>query len=90
MKQIFSNGDTVHVAKVLSRLGLEGCFEEIICFETLNPSTKNSTNAEHSAIYLYDDDGSALPPTPVLCKPHEISFEVALKRANINPHKTVN
>ncbi|KAG0473682.1 hypothetical protein HPP92_015539 [Vanilla planifolia] len=35
-KVIFTNADKVHAAKVLSRLGLEDCFEGIICFETLN------------------------------------------------------
>ncbi|XP_057956697.1 uncharacterized protein LOC131149918 [Malania oleifera] len=44
-KVIFSNSDEAHVAKVLRRLGLEGCFEGIICFETLNPSDgSNTTN----------------------------------------------
>lgn len=38
VKQIFSNGNEAHVAKVLSRLGLEDCFDDIICFETLNPT----------------------------------------------------
>ena len=35
--QIFTNADKAHAAKALSRLGLEDCFEGIICFETLNP-----------------------------------------------------
>lgn len=47
MKQIFSNGNEAHVAKVLSRLGLEDCFEDIVCFETLNP-TKKSEEPENS------------------------------------------
>lgn len=41
-KVIFTNADKVHAAKALSRLGLEDCFEGVICFETLNP-THNST-----------------------------------------------
>ncbi|KAL6987637.1 hypothetical protein U1Q18_013384 [Sarracenia purpurea var. burkii] len=41
-KVIFTNADKVHAAKVLSRLGLEDCFEGIVCFETLNPIYKNS------------------------------------------------
>ncbi|KAF5462310.1 hypothetical protein F2P56_018330 [Juglans regia] len=36
-KIIFTNADKAHTAQVLSRLGLEDCFEGIICFETLNP-----------------------------------------------------
>lgn len=38
-KIIFTNADKAHAIKVLSRLGLEDCFEGIICFETLNPPT---------------------------------------------------
>ncbi|KAE9622180.1 putative pyridoxal phosphatase [Lupinus albus] len=47
-KLIFTNADKVHAVKALSRLGLEDCFEGIICFETLNPINKNNT--------IYDDD----------------------------------
>ncbi|KAK4270338.1 hypothetical protein QN277_023384 [Acacia crassicarpa] len=42
-KLIFTNADKVHAVKALSRLGLEDCFEGIICFETLNPTTKKIT-----------------------------------------------
>ncbi|TXG58628.1 hypothetical protein EZV62_016457 [Acer yangbiense] len=34
----------VHAVKALSRLGLEDCFEGIICFETLNPTHKNTVS----------------------------------------------
>jgi putative hydrolase of the HAD superfamily/pyrimidine and pyridine-specific 5'-nucleotidase len=37
--QIFTNSDEAHAATVLKKMGLEGCFEGIICFETLNPSS---------------------------------------------------
>lgn len=40
--QIFSNADNAHVSKTLRKLGLEDCFERIICFETLNPNDKTS------------------------------------------------
>lgn len=36
-KIIFTNSDKAHAARVLEKLGLEDCFEGIICFETLNP-----------------------------------------------------
>ncbi|KAF5197868.1 Flap endonuclease [Thalictrum thalictroides] len=36
-KIIFTNADKAHADQVLSRLGLDDCFEGIICFETLNP-----------------------------------------------------
>ncbi|XAR58346.1 Pyridoxal phosphatase [Bertholletia excelsa] len=35
-KIIFTNADKAHAARVLNRLGLEDCFEGVICFETLN------------------------------------------------------
>lgn len=43
-KVIFTNADKVHAIKALSRLGLEDCFEGIICFETLNPTHKSTTS----------------------------------------------
>lgn len=39
--QIFTNADKIHAVKVLRKLGLEDCFESIICFETLNPVHKS-------------------------------------------------
>eukprot|EP00268_Persea_americana_P045114 TRINITY_DN4586_c0_g1_i1.p1 TRINITY_DN4586_c0_g1~~TRINITY_DN4586_c0_g1_i1.p1 ORF type:complete len:292 (+),score=61.70 TRINITY_DN4586_c0_g1_i1:197-1072(+) len=47
-KVIFTNGDRIHAAKVLSRLGLEDCFEGIICFETLNPTNGSCSYDEES------------------------------------------
>ncbi|KAM7276587.1 hypothetical protein ACFE04_018453 [Oxalis oulophora] len=41
-KIIFTNADKPHVDQVLRKLGLEDCFEGIICFETLNPSLEPS------------------------------------------------
>ncbi|GER28596.1 haloacid dehalogenase-like hydrolase superfamily protein [Striga asiatica] len=43
-KVIFTNADRVHAVKALSRLGLEDCFEGIICFETLNPTHKTTAS----------------------------------------------
>ncbi|KAL3850656.1 hypothetical protein ACJIZ3_012538 [Penstemon smallii] len=77
-KVIFSNGNEAHVAKVLSRLGLEDCFDDIICFETLNPTKKDDEEAENE-----------LPNTPIICKPFENAFEQAFKIAQINPKKTL-
>ncbi|KAK9699110.1 hypothetical protein RND81_08G153300 [Saponaria officinalis] len=37
-KIIFTNSDRAHVVRALKKLGLEDCFEGVICFETLNPS----------------------------------------------------
>ncbi|XP_058109609.1 uncharacterized protein LOC131252868 [Magnolia sinica] len=55
-KVIFTNADKIHAAKALSRLGLEDCFEGIICFETLNqpkdssPSDENESEVEGSSL----------------------------------------
>ncbi|CAI9098250.1 OLC1v1034865C3 [Oldenlandia corymbosa var. corymbosa] len=49
-KVIFTNADKIHATKVLSRLGLEGCFEGIICFETLNPVHKNAASDDEDDI----------------------------------------
>ncbi|KGN65740.1 suppressor of disruption of TFIIS [Cucumis sativus] len=95
-KVIFSNADEVHVAKVLSRLGLEGCFESIICFESLNSSnldTSSNDGSESDSKTSTNSDTDDTPPplsiTPVLCKPSPQAFESALKIANIDPKKTL-
>lgn len=81
-KVIFSNANEAHVAIVLKRLGLEDCFEDVICFESLNPTQRSCE--QHR-----DDAGSELPKTPVVCKPFEGAFEETFRMANINPKKTL-
>ncbi|KAI3759848.1 hypothetical protein L1987_50231 [Smallanthus sonchifolius] len=49
-KFIFTNADKIHAAKVLTKLGLEDCFEEIICFETLNPFHKSTASDDEDDI----------------------------------------
>ncbi|KAK7286791.1 hypothetical protein RJT34_22027 [Clitoria ternatea] len=49
-KLIFTNADKIHAVKALSRLGLEDCFEGIICFETLNPIHKNTVSDDEDDI----------------------------------------
>ncbi|CAO2819018.1 unnamed protein product [Amaranthus hypochondriacus] len=49
-KVIFTNADKTHAIKALSRLGLEDCFEGIICFETLNPTHKNFASDDEDDI----------------------------------------
>ncbi|EPS65633.1 hypothetical protein M569_09148, partial [Genlisea aurea] len=81
-KMIFTNSDKAHVAQVLTRLGLEDCFDGVICFETLNPPTvsvgqpqlqdKNKTNGEQ-----------------ILCKPSVEAFEAAIRIADVDPNKTM-
>lgn len=49
-KVIFTNADKVHAAKVLRKLGLEDCFEGIICFETLNPTQESILSEDEDDI----------------------------------------
>ncbi|KAG5603623.1 hypothetical protein H5410_025115 [Solanum commersonii] len=97
-KVIFTNADEVHALKVLNKLGLEDCFEGIICFETLNPIDKSNATTNNGSHEIFDiighfsqpKAGSVLPKTPILCKPSQVAIERALDLANIiNPHKTL-
>lgn len=100
-KIIFTNADKNHAVRVLNRLGLEDCFEGIICFETLNPINKENPSAADdikpdTAIVDINGYCSAvldselkLPSTPVVCKPFENAFEQVFKIAKINPQKTL-
>lgn len=84
-KVIFSNANEEHVARVLSRLGLEDCFDDVICFETLNPVSENSKCQDNGEF----EPSKKLPTTPIVCKPVAFSFEQAFKIAGVNPQKTI-
>jgi hypothetical protein len=94
--QIFTNGDMIHAVKALQRLGLEDCFEGIICFETLNPPCL-LPSCDQDEPEIFDIAGhfarsggvDELPRTPVLCKPNVDAMEAALRIANVNPYKAV-
>lgn len=87
-KVIFSNANEAHVAEVLGRLGLEDCFDDVICFESLNP--KDSDTPKSSVIGDSDNEPvDLLPKTPIVCKPFENAFQQAFQMANIDPHKTL-
>lgn len=96
ISKIFTNGDKAHAAKVLKRLGIEDCFEGIICFETLNPDSVAFATDNTSKIFDIEDyftkinPTGELPKTPILCKPSIDAMEHALKISNINPQRTVN
>ncbi|KAL9230718.1 hypothetical protein vseg_006033 [Gypsophila vaccaria] len=45
-KIIFTNSDRAHVERALKKLGLEDCFEGVICFETLNPSNDQVSKSQ--------------------------------------------
>ncbi|EOY07493.1 PREDICTED: uncharacterized protein LOC18597738 [Theobroma cacao] len=65
-KIIFTNADKVHAAKALNKLGLEDCFEGIICFETLNPTHKNTVSDDEDDIEFL---GSAAATSDVPSSP---------------------
>ncbi|EMS52722.1 Uncharacterized protein C24B11.05 [Triticum urartu] len=94
-KLIFTNGDMIHAVRALKRLGLEDCFEGIICFETLNPPCLLTPCDQAPEIFdiagHFAGLGSAddLPRTPVLCKPNVGAMEAALRIANVNPYKAI-
>nr|CAD1816826.1 unnamed protein product [Ananas comosus var. bracteatus] len=100
-KIIFTNADQAHATQVLSRLGLEDCFEGVICFETLNPTALPSSEDDRidSFTHLTDnnqgflinsetDDCSKPAKLPILCKPSIEAIEAAIRIANIDPRKT--
>jgi putative hydrolase of the HAD superfamily len=83
-KIIFTNSDKVHAAEVLNRLGLEDCFEGLICFETLNP-TSNFTESNNE----WDMPTVTILKTPIICKPSKEAMELALHLANADPQRTI-
>lgn len=96
MIQVFTNADKVHAAQVIYRLGLEECFEGIICFETLNPHLyapdKNPLPAEEATkccSQALNLNGRPSSKTKILCKPSIEAIEAAIRIANVEPKKTV-
>lgn len=100
--QIFTNADKAHAAKVLKCLGLEDCFEGVICFETLNPPLETANNMDalgNDAVLAggeteTNDLGGADTETSsyksrIRCKPSLEAMEAAIRIANVDPSKTV-
>ncbi|KAA8542977.1 hypothetical protein F0562_021528 [Nyssa sinensis] len=100
-KIIFTNADKAHAAQVLDRLGLEDCFEGVICFETLNPHFEpagDGDGMEYNAADGEPADGYTSCSTenkkfssklPILCKPSVEAIEAAIRIANVDPKKTI-
>ncbi|GJN08307.1 hypothetical protein PR202_ga26213 [Eleusine coracana subsp. coracana] len=92
-KLIFTNGDMVHAVRALQRLGLEDCFDGIICFETLNPPCPPCDGEpkifDIAGHFARNGGVDELPKTPVMCKPNVDAMEEALRIANVNPHKAI-
>jgi phosphoglycolate phosphatase-like HAD superfamily hydrolase len=91
---VFTNGDRIHASRALKRLGIEDCFERIVCFETLNPTSPTPSDkleifdiVKHLA---HPQPGVELPKSPILCKPSREAMLQALEVASINPHTTVS
>nr|GMC69349.1 suppressor of disruption of TFIIS [Ipomoea batatas] len=59
-KLIFTNADKIHAIKVLRILGLEDCFEGIICFETLNPTYKTAASDDDDDIAFVGSSAAVL------------------------------
>lgn len=82
---------------MLRRLGLEDCFESVICFETLNSSNEDGSECKPSPAGVFDfyeyihspDSDVVLPRTPVVCKPSQDAFEKVFSIADIDPRRTV-
>ncbi|XP_023528624.1 suppressor of disruption of TFIIS-like [Cucurbita pepo subsp. pepo] len=101
-KVIFTNADKIHAVKVLKKLGLEDCFQWIICFETLNSTNKNFASVDKDEPECFGSEifdivghfrqlnpGVELPKTPIICKPSEAAIARALNIAGLNPQRTL-
>ncbi|XP_068653591.1 uncharacterized protein C24B11.05-like [Aristolochia californica] len=73
-KLLFTNSDRNHARRVLERLGLDDCFDDIICFETLNPNISKSTRPDEF---------------PVILKPSMDAMKIAIEIAGEDPHRTL-
>ena len=80
------------MAEVLRRLGLEDCFDDVVCFESLNVKKEIADTDTPKTSVIGDNDvkpAGILPKSPIICKPFENAFQEAFKIAKINPDKTV-
>ncbi|AQK91949.1 Haloacid dehalogenase-like hydrolase (HAD) superfamily protein [Zea mays] len=73
-KIVFTNSDKAHAEEALCRLGLQGCFDGVICFETLNPCNGPSAfgmlfsdETSPDLADLNESDGFR-PISPIICK----------------------
>ncbi|KAF5736859.1 putative phosphatase family protein [Tripterygium wilfordii] len=73
-KLIFTNSDRNHAIRALERLGLGDCFDQIICFETMNTNLSKSTRPDEF---------------PVLLKPSMDAMRIAIRVAAVDPHRTL-
>ncbi|KAK3163139.1 hypothetical protein QOZ80_1BG0098120 [Eleusine coracana subsp. coracana] len=94
-KVVFTNGDKIHASRALKRLGIEDCFERVVCFETLNPTSPPPVPTDELKIFdimkhlAHPEPGVDLPKSSILCKPSIDAMLHALKAASINPQTTI-
>ncbi|KAK7284499.1 hypothetical protein RJT34_19245 [Clitoria ternatea] len=97
-KIIFTNADQAHAQEVLNRLGLRGCFDDIICFETLNPPNYTDVPTHNHELTWSNsfkeacnktESGCFKSKTQILCKPSVEAIEAAIQLANVDPSKTL-
>ncbi|XP_059294302.1 uncharacterized protein LOC132047299 isoform X2 [Lycium ferocissimum] len=73
-KIVFTNSDRIHAIKALERLGIKDCFEQIICFETMNFNLSKATRPEE---------------IPVILKPSMKAMNIAIEAAQVDPCRTL-
>ncbi|TVU37042.1 hypothetical protein EJB05_19009 [Eragrostis curvula] len=94
-KVVFTNGDKIHASRALKRLGIEDCFERVVCFETLNPTSPPCVPVDELQIFdimkhlAHPEPGVDLPKSSIMCKPSVDAMLHALKVASINPQTTI-
>ncbi|XP_006645398.1 uncharacterized protein C24B11.05-like [Oryza brachyantha] len=93
-KIVFTNGDRIHASRALKRLGIEDCFEGVVCFETLNPTSPPLAPGQVEIFDImkhlaHPEPGVELPKSPILCKPNIDAMLQALKVASINPKTSI-
>ncbi|KAJ1292880.1 hypothetical protein BS78_01G024100 [Paspalum vaginatum] len=95
-KIVFTNSDKAHAEEVLRRLGLQGCLDGVICFETLNPC--NGIFEAQNCMHFSDESSPMIdlnesdrfrPKSSILCKPSIEAMEAAIRIANVDPKKTI-
>ncbi|XP_047317810.1 uncharacterized protein LOC124921228 [Impatiens glandulifera] len=73
-KIIFTNSDRNHAIRALDKLGVRDCFEQIICFETMNSNLWKSTR---------------LDEFPVVLKPSIDAMKIAIEVGRLDPRRTL-
>ncbi|RDX62274.1 hypothetical protein CR513_59411, partial [Mucuna pruriens] len=96
--QVFTNADQAHAHQVLNRLGLNDCFDSIICFETLNPPNYSDVPSKNHMLTCSNSFKKTCnhvesecfnSKTQILCKPSVEAIEAAIQIANVDSRKTL-